>query len=203
MATGRGRLIVFEGIDGTGKSTQLQWAAIWLHARGYKVATLREPTRGPHGKVLRASAQAGRLTPEDERDLFLKDREWNVRVNLRPSLDAGKVVLLDRYYYSSIAYQGARGLDPQDIRRRNEAIAPRPDLVILLDLPPEIALRRIRDSRGETPNLFENLDYLRRVRALFLALKDPAIVRIDAEPSAEIVWQQVEAVLKSLFPPVK
>lgn len=196
-----GKLIVFEGIDGSGKSLQLERTADWITRRGYNSVSLREPTDGLQGKILRESALNGRLSPEEERDLFVKDRRWNVEENIRPALSKGKVVLLDRYYFSSIAYQGARGLDPEDIRRRNEAIAPKPDLVLLFDLDPEIAIGRIEKQRGDALNLFEKLDYLKKVREIFLSLKDPFIVRIDATPLADAVWRKVEAALKPLFPP--
>jgi len=196
----KGKLIVFEGIDGSGKSTQLERTAEWLGGRGYPTVKLREPTDGPHGRILRASAVGGRLSPEDECDLFVKDRQWHVENHIRPALEAGKVVLLDRYYFSSIAYQGARGLELDDIRRRNEAIAPRPDVVLLLDLDPESALQRIKKQRAETPNLYEKLDYLRAVREIFLGLRDPFIRRFDAAPNEEAVWSQIEAALSPLFP---
>ncbi len=194
-----GKLIVYEGIDGAGKTTQMQRTAAWLKHRGYRLVMLREPTYGPYGMKLRASASAGRLSAAEERDLFVQDRRWNVTTNILPALFDGQIVLLDRYYFSSIAYQGARGLDLQAIRAQNEAIAPRPDLVLLFDLEPEMAVLRIEKQRGETPNLFENLDYLRRVRAIFLALEDPFIVRLDAQLPMEQVWQQVEEALLPLF----
>jgi dTMP kinase len=193
MTNKSGKLIVFEGIDGSGKTTQLKRAAAWLLAEGYTVETLREPTNGRYGRRLRESALSGRVSPEEERDLFVQDRTWNVKTNIRPALEAGKIVLLDRYYFSSIAYQGARGLDLADIRARNEAIAIKPDLVLLFDLDPETALQRIERHRGETPNLFEGLEYQRRVRAIFLSLPDPFLVLIDAAPQAEEVWGRVRA----------
>jgi len=203
MPKKRGKLIVFEGIDGSGKSTQLEHTATWLNGRGYQVVKLHEPTDGPYGSILRASALSGRLSSEDELDHFVQDRRWNVENNIRPALNQGQVVLLDRYYFSSIAYQGARGLDPQDIRKRNEAVAPQPDLVLLFDLDPEIALARIEKQRGRTPNLFERLDYLRQVREIFLRISDPFVVEIDAAGTEDEVWRNVEAALAALFPLVK
>jgi len=200
MKLKRGKLIVFEGIDGSGKSTQLERTAQWLHGLGYRVVKRREPTEGHFGRILRASAVGGRLSPEDERDHFVQDRRWHVENHIRPAMDAGQVVLLDRYYFSSIAYQGARGLDLNDIRRRNEAIAPQPDIVLLLDLDPETALQRIQKQRAESPNLYEKLDYLRAVRDIFLSLSDPFIRRIDARPDEETVWLQIETALSPLFP---
>lgn len=199
MGSNPGKLIVFEGIDGSGKTTQLERAARWLGDKGYPTVKLREPTDGPYGRILRVSALSGRLSPEDERDHFIADRLWNVENNIRPALAQGKVVLLDRYYFSSIAYQGARGLDLADVRRRSEAIAPRPDLVLLLDLDPEIALQRILDQRGQTPNLFEKLEYLHRVREIFLQLDDPFIVRLDAAAPPDRVWKHAQKALTSLF----
>ena len=110
-----------------------------------------------------------------------------------------KTVLIDRYYFSTIAYQSARGLDPEEIRRKNEAFAPRPDLVLLFDLDPEIAIDRIKEKRGERPNLFEKLDYLRQVRENFLKLTDPFIKRIDASLSIDDVWKQVKEAIEPLF----
>lgn len=194
------KLIVFEGIDGSGKSTHLQRAADWIHERGYPVVIQREPTEGPFGRKLRDSALNGRLSPQEETDLFIRDRLWNARENIEPALRQGETVLLDRYYFSTIAYQSARGLDPEEIRRKNEAFAPRPDLVLLFDLDPEIALDRIREKRGESPNLFEKLEYLRQVRENFLKLSDPFIRRIDASLSIEDVWLQVKEAIEPLFP---
>lgn len=198
----QGKFIVFEGIDGSGKTAHLERAADWLRGCDIPVTVLREPASSPYGLKLRESAANGRLTPEDESDLFLRDRQWNVENNLLPALNARKIILQDRYYYSTIAYQGARGLDPEEIRKKNEAFAPQPDLVLLLDLDPETALERIKKNRGETPNLFEKLDYLKRVREIFLSLKDPNIVTIDAVGTIEQVWQQVLTALKPLFPQI-
>jgi dTMP kinase len=199
MKGGRGKLIVLEGIDGSGKTTQLERAFVWLRRKGRQVVKLREPTDGHYGRILRASARHGRLSPENERDHFVLDRQWNVEHNIRPALEGGKVVLLDRYYYSSIAYQGSRGLDLDDIRRRNEAIALKPDLVLLLDLEPEMALERIQRERGDAPNLYEDLDYLRKVRDVFLTLPDACIVRIEASQPEDAVWKEIEENLERLL----
>ncbi len=160
----------------------------------------KEPSNSPYGDTLRKSADSGRLPPEEEAELFLQDRRWNVEKNLLPDLESGKVVLLDRYYFSTIAYQGARGLDTEELRRRNEAFAPKPDRVLLFDLDPQTALHRIRRQRGETPDLFERVDYLRKVREIFNSLSDPFFVRIDAAPEPDEVWRQVETALSPLFP---
>ena len=123
-----GLLIVFDGIDGVGKTTQSALTAQLFGERGIRCAYSKEPTSGPWGTKLRESAKAGRLSPEDELDYFLKDRQEHVQNTIRPTLDAGGVVVLDRYYFSTAAYQGIRGFDFWEIIERNEAFAPRPDL---------------------------------------------------------------------------
>ena len=162
-----GLLIVFDGIDGVGKTTQSALTAQLFGERGIRCAYSKEPTSGPWGTKLRESAKAGRLSPEDELEYFLKDRQEHVENTIRPTLDAGGVVVLDRYYFSTAAYQGIRGFDFWEIIERNEAFAPRPDLFFLLDLKPAGGLDRIR-KRGDTPNAFENEDALTQAREMFL-----------------------------------
>ncbi|MGB6222742.1 dTMP kinase [Haloferula sp.] len=179
--------IVLEGIDGTGKSTQSQLLAEWFRSQGRDVVTSREPTDGPWGKKLRQSAAAGRLSPEDELDYFLKDRSQHVAELITPSLAAGKVVILDRYYFSSMAYQGTRGFDPLEIRRRNEAFAPIPDQLFILDIDVDTALSRI-GNRGDSANEFEQRESLQRCREIFLSLSDEPFAHvIDSRGSLEEV----------------
>ncbi|MBE3110089.1 MAG: dTMP kinase [Acidobacteria bacterium] len=100
----KGVLVVLEGIDGSGKTTQARSLLRRLRYRGYKAAFFREPTRGRWGReVKRLAARADSLTPAEELDLFVQDRRENVAINLVPALKAGKVVVLDRYYFSTIA----------------------------------------------------------------------------------------------------
>lgn len=173
----RGLFLVIEGIDGTGKSTQAQRLAEWLRELGREVVTSREPTDGPWGRKLRESAATGRLSPEDELEYFLRDRRQHVEEVIAPALAAGKVVILDRYYFSTMAYQGARGFDPAEIRRRNEEFAPVPDLLLVLDLEVDAALERI-GARGDTANEFEKRDSLQRCREVFLSLAGEPFVRV-------------------------
>lgn len=182
-----GLLIVLEGIDGTGKSTQAKRLGAWFEAQGREVVLSREPTDGPWGRKLRESAATGRLSPGDELEYFLKDRRQHVEDLIRPALEAGKVVILDRYYFSTMAYQGARGFDPAEIRRRNEEFAPQPDLLVILDLDEDVALGRI-GARGDTANEFEKREALQRCREIFLSLKDESFARvIDSAGSLEEV----------------
>ncbi len=193
-----GFLLVLEGIDGSGKSTLARQLADWLRESGREVITSREPTDGPHGTALRQSAKTGRLSLEAELDLFLKDRAEHVAALISPALARGAVVILDRYYFSTAAYQGARGLDPQAIIDANETFAPVPDLVLLLDLDPGDGAARIQ-RRGDVLDDFEALDYQREVRRIFLALDRPFIRRIDAARSAEAVFADCRGLLEPLI----
>ena len=195
----RGLLVVLEGIDGSGKTTQARALLRRLRRRGLKAVFFREPTRGRWGReIKRLAARADSLTPEEELDLFVKDRRENVEKNLEPALAAGKIVVLDRYYFSTIAYQGAKGLDTGRIRRLNESFAVEPDLVIILDVEAAAGLARIagRKTRDE---LFEREDYLERVARLFRGFEGPRIVHIDGrgDPRAigKAIWAEVEPLL--------
>lgn len=185
--------IVIEGIDGTGKSTQVRLLADWLRSQGREVITSREPTDGPWGRMARNSGNV-RLSAEEELQLFLKDRAEHVEQLIQPALDAGKVVILDRYYFSTMAYQGCRGFDPAEIRKRNEAFAPVPDLLFILDLEVDAALARI-GARGDIANEFEKRENLLRCREIFLTLKDEPFVHvIDTNRSPD----EVHAALRAL-----
>ena len=185
-----GALIAFEGVDGAGKTTQARLTAERLAALGYEVLSLREPSDGPVGRKLRAlmSGAGERPSPEEEFRLFLQDRQEDVEHNIRPALERGAVVLIDRYYISSMAYQGARGLDPEMIREANERIAPRPHLTLLFELPLEESLARLRarSAGAAAVNPFELQAYQRRVHELFTThpafdpSRFPGLVRIDA-----------------------
>ncbi len=190
-------LIVLEGIDGTGKSTQARLLAEWLREQGREVVTSREPTDGPWGRKLRESAAEGRLSADEELRYFLKDRRQHVDEVIQPALDAGKVVILDRYYFSTMAYQGARGFDPDEIRIKNEAFAPVPDHLFILDLNVDTALDRI-GARGDTANEFERRDALKRCRDIFLSLKDePFVHLIDTSGDLDQVQAQIRAALQA------
>jgi len=182
-----GWLVVVEGIDGAGKSTVVRALAEHCAARGLSCVTSGEPTRGEWGMKLRRSMTEGRLTLDEELRLFLQDRAEHVEQLILPSLAAGKVVVLDRYYLSTAAYQGARGADPTVILEMNERFAPRPDLVLLLDFDPDGGLARIR-ARGDAPNTFEEAEQLRAVRKIFLTLQRPFMRRVDASrPAPEVL----------------
>ena len=174
-------------------STQIRLLADWLRERqGEQVLVTREPTDSIYGQRIRELyVSREQCSPEEELDLFIADRRLHVEELILPALNAGRIVLTDRYYYSTAAYQGANGLDPAEILARN-SFAPRPDLVILLTMPPELSGERIRAGRGEQPNAFEQLDTLRRTAAVFAAFTDPCICRIDAVQPVNAVHEQIQ-----------
>jgi dTMP kinase len=194
----RGFLLVFEGIDGVGKSTQIQAVAARLRELGHGVVTSKEPTDGPHGRRLRASATTGRLEPQAELELFILDRREHVADLILPALRRGEIVILDRYYFSTAAYQGVRGLDWEEILRRNEEFAPEPDLLVWLDLPPGQSLERI-GRRGDVANEFERAQLLEASREIFSRIHRPYLRRLDAtRPVEEIREEVVTTVLETV-----
>jgi dTMP kinase len=200
MRLKKGLLIVFEGIDGAGKSTQARLLLRKLRAIGCEVVSFREPTRGKWGRAIKRMAKtAGSLTPKEELDLFVRDRRENVRKNLKPALAAKKVVILDRYYFSTIAYQGAKGIDPVYIRRLNERFAVKPDLVFILDIAAGRGLGRIR-KRKRKDLLFERERYLARVRRIFGGFRGRKFVHMEAiRPKEELA----EEIFARLLPFIK
>jgi dTMP kinase len=185
----RGILVALEGIDGAGKSTQAKHLAGIFRERGYAVTACREPTQSPWGRRLREAMASGRrlLAPSQELDLFLQDRRYDVAAHLLPALAAHQLVLLDRYYFSTMAYQGALGIDPESIQRLNEAFAPVPDLVLILLIPPIKALQRIQQRRSQTADAFEQEASLQRVDGIFRTLKGPYIHPIAADQPIPMV----------------
>ena len=196
----RGKLIVFEGIDGTGKSTHIRLLKEYLEARGIAVQTSFEPTRGEWGMRVRSAALSGtRLCVEEEIDCLLRDRREHVETLIMPALKRGEWVLLDRYYLSMMAYQGATGADVQRIRSLNEAFAPEPDMAFWLDIPVELSMQRIAE-RGQGTDAFEKRSFQEAVAGIYAAMQLPYLHRIDATGTAEQTQAAIRAALEQAWP---
>jgi dTMP kinase len=198
---GRGVLIALEGVDGAGKTTQALSLAATLARIGRRVLFTQEPTFGPAGRRLRdylAGAER-HLTAEEELDLFQADRREHVENTIRPALRRGWIVITDRYYYSSAAYQGALGLDPQAIITDSEAFAPRPDLVVIFTLPLSMALARRQEAHGGELQVTEVPAYLEKVAALYDRFQGPHVKRLDAAaPTAEAFGRLLNLTMDTL-----
>lgn len=185
--------IVFEGIDGSGKTTISKMLLNHLKERGEDVVWMREPSDSVWGKKIRDLANHKDSIPiEEELAYFINDRKLNVTENILPALDSGKRVILDRYFFSTACYQGARGLDVKEILRMNREFAPEPDITFLIDVDVDTALSRISRGRETTVKLFEKKEFLHKVRANYLGLQEKNMVVIDGRPPEDVVFNLVK-----------
>ncbi len=203
--TSKPRFIVFEGIDGSGKTTQANMLADHFSARGGRVLLTAEPSNGPVGIHIRSLKD--RPEREEEERLFTEDRRDHLRSTIIPALEQGLTVICDRYVYSSVAYQGARGIDPESILNENNKFALSADVTFLIKIDVDIAMNRIGAGRANTFTSFEKHSDLQKVDAIYRNLSDPSIVRIDGAGSPEQVHKLVLDQLRKigcacLFPEV-
>jgi dTMP kinase len=203
----RGPLITFEGGEGSGKTTQARLLAQRLEAAGHPVTLTREPGGTEVGRLAWEGIARGGLDPHTELFLFLAARSDHTARVIAPALEAGRIVVCDRFADSTVAYQGyARGLDPRLLQRLNRLATKgiRPDLILLLDLPVEEGLARQgragndRDAIGR-----ETVAFHERVREGYRALAGAEPRRwavLDArrplDELAEEAWRRVERLLK-------
>ncbi len=194
----RGKLISIEGVDGCGKSTHAKLLAGWLRARGYKVVVTGEPTDGPVGEVIRRALQGELKIPVAvEALLFAADRVQHVTKLIRPALDAGKIVVTERYTYSSLAYQSTRGLPMVWLEVINRA-APKPDLAILIDVPAETAIARIMGSR-KLDTFEKDMQLQRRVRENYLRIaKQKGMKVVDGGRAVDEVQADVRKFVEAV-----
>ena len=183
-------LVNLEGIDGCGKSTQSKLLLEKLEGEGEKVIILKEPTKRPHGQKLWDVLHGKRKASNEEiLELFVLDRKQHVEEKIQPALNDGNVVLMDRYYYSSMAYQVAGGIDVEEIREKH-VFAPKPDVVLIFDLPVSIALERVKGHSDADE--FEKEEHLEKVREAYLDLENDPLVRIvDATGTPEEIFGNV------------
>ena len=206
--------ITFEGIEGSGKSTQIKMLETWLEERGKTVLRTLEPGGSRLGKTLRKillDMASTDLSKEAELFLYLADRSQHVRQVVRPALDEGWVVICDRFADSTVVYQGyGRGMDPKQLHAFNEIAVQGlwPDKTFLLDLPPEIGLKRAFTRNEEqlktaSEGRFEaeSLDFHNRVREGYLtwaALHKDRYVVLDAVKSPDEIFEDIKKDLEKV-----
>ncbi|NPA94401.1 MAG: dTMP kinase [Thermodesulfobacteria bacterium] len=194
-----GFFLVIEGIDGSGKSTLANNLYLALKKMGKDCLLTFEPTNGKWGAILRQSfTGAERLSANEELGLFMKDRQDHLENVIIPALKDGRIIICDRYYFSTAAYQGARGLDPQAILAESRAKSLEPDLCLFLELSPEEAINRIRHGRKEKENNFEQLDYLKSVAKIYGTVKNGCIPLDATLPIEELTDQALKLILQRL-----
>jgi len=191
----RGILLALEGIDGAGKTTQAALLKAVLETKNFPVVTLKEPTNRKYGKQIKKLVHEHRnLSPSDELKLFIKDRRDHVTNEIKPLLKKKVIVIMDRYFYSTAAYQGVLedvGKTVDAILQQNRQFAPEPDLTIILDVPPRVGLWRIKNGRNNQLTLFEKEAYLEMVREKFLDLKSHSVQVMDGTRPIETVFGHI------------
>ncbi|MBI2134919.1 dTMP kinase [Candidatus Woesearchaeota archaeon] len=195
----KGLFIVLDGMDGSGKSEMVKLLHNYLFSKSksYRILTTREPTSGRYGKEIR-KILASDKDPKDNAEkllgLFIKDREEHVNDTIMPFLKKTNgdinIVICDRYYYSTIAFQAAQGLDMKMLIEKNKKF-PQPDIAFIMDLEPETALERIKNRKKEK---FEYMGFMENLRKRFLEL--PKVLKdnikiVDASKDANGVFEEI------------
>jgi dTMP kinase len=192
----RGFFICIEGLDGCGKTTQSKLLAKRLK-ESYDAIYTAEPSRGKIGRFIRKHFLHSRKRGSSiiEALLFAADRFDHVTNEITPALNNGKLVVSDRYLYSSLAYQGGAGLDLRWIEQIN-VHAVKPDLAIFIDVKPEIVIKRLKPKKS----VMENLQTLRKVREVYLSFVDKGeLLKLDGNKSrSEVADDLLTAVLSFL-----
>ncbi len=201
-----GRFLSFDGVDGVGKSTQMELLCDWLRESGCCVVACRDPGSTPLGEVLRDIVLGRHDTPIHRRSemlLYMAARAQLVEQVIRPALNEGKTVVSDRFLLANVVYQGhAGGLDVDDVWTVGKVATGglQPDLSIVLDMNAEAAAARIRRSLDRMEG--QGIDFLDRVRQGFLAEAEQqpdSIIVVDADRDIESVQMEVRELIRTRF----
>lgn len=185
----KGIFICIEGLDGSGKTTHAHRLVRNLKKKGFDAVYTTEPSRGEFGKFIRASVLQGkrRVPRVVEAFLFAVDRVDHLEKDVKPALDEGKIVVSDRCVYSSLAYQGAAGLDLEWIEEINRMALP-PDLAIYIDVLPEVAVKRIRRNKS----VMERFETQRRVQDVYMKfVENGKLVPVDGNRKKSEVGENI------------
>lgn len=188
--------IVVDGIDGSGKSEIVKMLYNYLSKnKKYRLLATREPTDGIYGKKIRQmlmEEKEPKSSGKKMTELFVKDRQWHLKNEIEPFLKkSAGIVLCDRYYYSTIAFQVAQGIGVKELIAKNKSFR-KPDIAFILDVEPSIALGRIEHRAKEK---FEQIDFMKKVRQNFLKL--PKLLNdnmkiIDSSKPLNVVFESVK-----------
>jgi len=189
----RGVFICIEGLDASGKTTHARRLVRNLRRRGFDAVYTTEPSLGEIGRFVRKQVlqRKRRVQSVMEALLFAVDRVDHVEKGIKPALEEGKIVVSDRYVYSSLAYQGAAGLDLKWIEEINRLALP-PDLAIYMDVPPEVVVKRMKRKKS----VMENLETQRRVRDIYMKfVENGRLVPINGNREKDEVAKDILAVV--------
>ncbi|MDO8574557.1 MAG: dTMP kinase [bacterium] len=200
MITNSGKFIVFEGPDGAGQSTQTELLKKYLENRGYQVVLTKEPTKASEAsqKISDILNHRGTATPEEFQQLFVDDRREHLEKLILPSFSEGKIVISDRYFFSSLAF-GSLNCDLEWLISINREF-PVPDATFILDVSPEVCIQRII-ARGRPVQFFENLEKLGKVMENYKKIIPifPNIYLINGERSIEIIHQEIVELVSKIL----
>ena len=191
--------IVFEGIDGSGKTTQASLFCQSVRKNGITAIQLLEPTYGRYGRRIREHIKKhDHISRARQHELFTLDRREHVEKKIKPLLrfvrdNPSFVIVQDRCYLSAPAYQAENEDEMRRMLKEQQKIAPQPDIIFLLDVPADVAVERLRGT-GKSPTLFEEAEALENARQRYLSLANDGskpIVVIDASRSAATVRENV------------
>lgn len=189
----KGFFICIEGLDGSGKTTHAYRIVRNLQKNGFDAVYTTEPSRGDLGTFIRSTILQGkkRVPRVMEALLFAVDRVEHLEKDVKPALETGKIVISDRCVYSSLAYQGAAGLDIEWIEEINRAALPA-DLAIYIDVPPEVVVKRIRRKKS----VMERLETQRKVQKVYMKyVENGKLVPVDGDKRKAEVTQNILTVI--------
>jgi len=202
-----GTFIVFDGLPGSGKGTQIKKSFEYIFEKSKKydnILVTDEPTNGPYGLKVRELFKKQKTSDDFKEELFqafADDRKWHIEQVIQPALDKDFVVICDRYKYSSIAYQTVQGTDFEKVFATHKDFLA-PDLALILDVEPEIGHKRIsyaQDEKRQQSDNFRELDFISNIRKYFLDLPNllpkENIKIIDANISIDKVFDQIRPLL--------
>lgn len=197
----KGKFIVIEGLDGSGKSAQVDLLSDFLKQKGYDVLLRNEPTSDSKiGRKIRQILKGEiKAAPMERQKLFVQDRKEHLENKIIPALNEGKIVICSRYFFSTIAYGTADGLEMETLVNMNKDFL-LPDATIIINVSPKECIRRI-EERGQIKELFEKEKKLEKVSEIYKKFDKMfnGIHWIDGEKSISEVFEQIKGVVNNIL----